>query len=87
VDVGIVWETEIKNALEEKYPVERISLPPKDSLIDEVSYVIGMLTASAHQAAAQKYLNFLQNDDGQEAYAQFGFVKASKAELELRSIP
>jgi ABC-type molybdate transport system substrate-binding protein len=87
VDVGIIWETEIKNALEEKYPVERISLPPKDSLIDEVSYVIGMLNTSTHQAAAQKYLNFLQTGAGQEAYAQFGFLKASKPELELRPIP
>ena len=86
-DVGIVWETEIKNALEEKFPVEGITLPPKDSLIDEVSYAIGMLTTSNHQAAAQKYLNFLQTSAGQEAYARFGFLKASKTELELRPIP
>ncbi len=87
VDVGIVWETEVKHALEENNPIEAVSLPPKDSLIDEVSYVTGMLTTSGHPAAAQQYLNFLQSDAGQEAYAEFGFLKATKTELALRPIP
>ena len=87
VDVGIVWETEIKHALEEHNPIEEVSLPAKDSLIDEVAYVTGMLTTSGHKAAAQQYLSFLQSDAGQEIYAQFGFLKAANAELKLRVIP
>lgn len=87
VDVGIVWATETKNALEEGHAVETVALPPEDSLINEVSYAIGTLTGSTHRAAANKYLAFLQSDKGQDAYVKFGFVKAYKADLQIRPIP
>jgi ABC-type molybdate transport system substrate-binding protein len=87
VDAGIVWATETKNALEEGHAVEAIPLPAEDSLINEVSYVIGGLTGNAHQDAAAKYLSFLQGGKGQDAYAKFGFVNASKADLENKPIP
>lgn len=87
VDVGIVWATETKNALEEGHQVEAIPLPPADSLIDEVSYAIGILTSARHKDAANAYLSFLQSDLAQEAYAKFGFIKASKADLEIKPIP
>ena len=87
VDVGIVWATETKNALKEGHAVDAVELPPDDSLINEVSYAIGTLIGNAHQDAADKYLGFLQGDSGQEAYAQFGFVNASKADLEIKPIP
>lgn len=87
VDVGIVWATEAKNALKEGSPVDAIKLPPEDSLINEVSYAIGTLTASKHQEAASKYLGFLQSTAGQNAYASFGFINASKADLESKPIP
>lgn len=87
VDVGIVWTTETKNALEEGLDVEAVALPPEDSLIDEVSYAIGTLTSSTHKDAASQYLKFLQSDAGQKAYEKFGFVKASKKDLEIKSIP
>ncbi|TSA10100.1 MAG: ABC transporter substrate-binding protein [Betaproteobacteria bacterium] len=87
VDVGIVWATETKNALEEGHQVEAIPLPAADSLIDEVSYAIGALTNSRHKDAANRYLAFLQSDHGQNAYAKFGFLKATKADLEIKPIP
>ena len=87
VDVGIVWATETKNALEEGHAVEAIPLPAEDSLINEVSYAIGTLNGNPHQAAAGKYLGFLQGGQGQEAYAKFGFVNASKTDLESKPIP
>lgn len=87
VDVGINWATEVKNALKEGSPVDGVKLPPEDSLIDEVSYAIGTLTASKHREAADKYLGFLRSDSGQEAYARFGFVNASGADLEIKPIP
>ena len=87
VDVGIVWATETKNALKEGHAVDAVELPPEDSLINEVSYAIGTIIGNAHQNAAAKYLGFLQGDSGQEAYAKFGFVNASKADLEIKSIP
>ena len=87
VDVGIVWATETKNALEEGHAVEAIPLPPADSLIDEVSYAIGVLTDSPRKDAANRYLAFLRSAEGQAAYEKFGFIKASAANLTLRSIP
>jgi ABC-type molybdate transport system substrate-binding protein len=87
VDVGIVWATETKNALEEGHQVEAVPLPPGDSLIDEVSYAIGVLTKARHKDAANRYLSFLQSDEGQNAYARFGFIRASKADLAIREIP
>lgn len=87
VDVGIVWATETKNALEEGHAVETVKLPPEDSLINEVSYAIGTMSASKHQEAANKYMGFLQSDSGQAAYARFGFINASKSDLESKPIP
>ena len=58
-----------------------------DSLIDEVSYAIGVLTKTRHQDAAGSYLSFLQSDQGQNAYVKFGFIQASKADLAIRDIP
>lgn len=87
VDVGIVWATETKNALEEGHAIDAVKLPPEDSLINEVSYAIGTLAASKHQEAASKYLGFLKSDSGQEAYAKFGFINASRDDLETKPIP
>jgi len=87
VDVGIVWATETKNALGEGHAVDAVKLPPEDSLINEVSYAIGTLTSSKHKDAASQYLEFLKTDSGQNAYTKFGFISASKAELELNPIP
>lgn len=86
-DAGIVWATETKNALEEGHAVEAVPLPAEDSLIDEVSYAIGAMTDARHKDAANHYLSFLKSDKGQDAYAKFGFIKASKANLEIREIP
>ncbi|OGA35095.1 MAG: hypothetical protein A3F75_13410 [Betaproteobacteria bacterium RIFCSPLOWO2_12_FULL_64_23] len=87
VDVGIVWATETQNALGEGHAMEAVPLPAEDSLIDEVSYAIGALNKARHEDAANKYLSFLQSDQGQNAYAKFGFIRASKADLQLREIP
>jgi ABC-type molybdate transport system substrate-binding protein len=86
-DVGIVWATEIKNALKEGHAIEAIELPPQDSLINEVSYAIGTLTGSTHKKAAGEYLSFLKSKKGQDDYASFGFIKASKDDLKTRPIP
>ena len=87
VDAGIVWATETQNALAEGHMMEAVPLPAADSLIDEVSYAIGVLTRARHKDAANRYLSFLQSDQGQNAYAKFGFIKASKADLQIREIP
>ena len=83
----MVWKTEVLTALGRGAQVEAVALPDEDSLRAEVSYAIGMLTGSKHRQAAEAFLEFLRSADGQDAYAKFGFVRASDAELQLRQIP
>jgi ABC-type molybdate transport system substrate-binding protein len=85
-DAGVVWKTEGLQALRTNAAVESVELPPQDSLRDEVSYAIGMLTATPHADAARAYLDFVASNAGQEAYAKFGFVRATEDELKLRPI-
>lgn len=86
-DAGIVWKTEVLAAVRDGAPVEGVELPAADSLRDEVAYAIGSLTKSPHREAAGKYLQFLSTPEGQEAYAKYGFVKATAQELAQKLIP
>jgi ABC-type Fe3+ transport system substrate-binding protein len=86
-DAGIVWKTEVLEALRGGAPVEAVELPPEDSLRHEVSYAIGILKDAPHRRAAEAFLRFLASSEGQEAYAKFGFVKASSDELKLKALP
>lgn len=86
-DAGIVWKTETQEAIRAGAPVEAVMLPPEDSLRDEVAYAIGALTNSPRRAMAEMYLEFLKSPECQQAYAKYGFVNATAAELRLRPIP
>jgi ABC-type molybdate transport system substrate-binding protein len=85
-DAGIVWKTEIMEALRHGAQVEAVELPPADSLRDQVAYAIGAIETGRHQANADSYLAFLATTGAQEAYAKFGFVKARPDELGLKPI-
>ena len=86
-DTGIVWITEAIEAQRDGKAVEAVRLPPRDSLRDEVEYVVGALTGTPRAAAAARYLAFLATPEGQAAYAKYGFVTASPQELALKPIP
>ncbi|MBI3435318.1 MAG: substrate-binding domain-containing protein [Proteobacteria bacterium] len=86
-DTGIVWKTEILEALRSGAKVDAVELPPEDSLRNEVSYAIGALTDGRNKANADKYLAFLATPAAQSAYAKHGFVNAGADELKLRPIP
>jgi ABC-type molybdate transport system substrate-binding protein len=85
-DVGVVWKTEALEAVRSGAAIDIEPLPPDDSQIREVSYVIGPLAQPRHQKEAEAFIRFLQSADGQEAYAKHGFVKATSEELSLRPI-
>lgn len=85
-DAGIVWKTEVMEALRQGAKIEAVELPPADSLRDEVSYAIGALENARHKANADAYLAFLATAEAQEAYAKFGFVKARPDELVRKPI-
>jgi ABC-type molybdate transport system substrate-binding protein len=85
-DAGIVWKTEVMEALRQGAEVEAVELPVADSLRDEVFYAIGPLENAPHRENAEAYLAFLATAAAQDAYAKFGFVKARPDELMLRPI-
>ena len=86
-DVGIVWVTETKNELGTGSEVVSVPLPPQDSMVHDVAYVIGVLTNAKNGAATQRYMDFLKTNEAQSAYAKFGFIRATPAELSPRAIP
>jgi len=86
-DTGIVWATEALEAHRLGKNIDAVKLPPQDSLRDDVAYAIGALTIGPRQAAAARYLAFLRTPAAQAAYAKYGFVNASPAELALKPIP
>jgi ABC-type molybdate transport system substrate-binding protein len=85
-DAGIVWKTEVMEALRHGARVEAVELPPVDSLRDEVSYAIGVLRNGRHPQNAESYLAFLAGDAARHAYEKFGFVGARPDELALKPI-
>jgi ABC-type molybdate transport system substrate-binding protein len=85
-DAGIVWKTEVMEALRQGAAVEAVELPPADSLRDDVAYAVGALVNGRHRNNADAYLAFLATAAAQEAYARFGFVKARSDELTLKPI-
>lgn len=86
-DTGLVWRTEVIEAIRDGSAIEGVELPPEDSLKDEVAYVVGALREAPHREAADAYLRFLASEEGQAAYASFGFVRAAADELRSRPIP
>jgi ABC-type molybdate transport system substrate-binding protein len=85
-DAGVVWKTEVLAAKSAGADIDAVELPPEDSLKDEVAYAIGELTESPHKEAAEAFLAFLRSPSGQDAYAKYGFVKASEADLTPKPI-
>ena len=85
-DAGMVWKTEVLAAERGGAKIDAVALSDEDSLRKEVSYVIGMLKAAPHAAAAQAFLEFLSSPEGQETYAKYGFVNASADELKPKPI-
>ncbi len=85
-DAGIVWKTEVLAAKRAGVDIDAVELPPDDSLRNEVAYAIGLLAKSPHEQAADAFLAFLRSPAGQDAYAKYGFVKASNTDLMLKPI-
>jgi len=86
-DVGIVWATEVKYALNEGAPVEAVTLPDKDSLKGEIIYVATPLRDSPHAQQAEAYIRYLGSAAAQDAYANHGFIRAAMDETSSRAIP
>mgnify|MGYP000103048249 CR=1 FL=1 len=69
VNGEVITESDIDHRLAFIVASQRVTLPPEDSLRNEVSYAIGALTASPRKDAAARYLAFLATREAQELYA------------------
>jgi len=85
-DAGVVWKTEVLEARRAGADIDAVELPDEDSLRSEVAYVIGALNNSPHRKEAEAFLAFLRAPSGQNAYAKYGFVKATEVDLRLKPI-
>ena len=85
--VGLVWRTENLAARAGGAPVQGIALPPEQNAADQVAYFAGALDHSPHAVAAAAFIAFLCSQAGQDAYAAYGFLPASKAERTPRPLP
>jgi len=86
-DVGIVWSTEVQHAKAANRPIDGVKIPAPYNMAHKVGYAIGELTNGKNHKNAQRYLDYLTTSDAQNIYASYGFVKASKKDLQLRQIP
>lgn len=86
-DVGIVWTTEVKEAMASGRKIEGVAIDPPLNKQDKVSYAIGKLSSGRNPEAAQKFLDYLATGTAQDIYASYGFVRATEEELKLKPIP
>jgi ABC-type molybdate transport system substrate-binding protein len=85
-DVGIVWTTEVVHAKAEGRPIDGVAIPAPLNKQDKVNYAIGIMKNGRNQENAVRYLEYLATDEAQAIYESYGFLRASKEELELKSL-
>lgn len=86
-DVGIVWTTEVVYAENQGRAIDGVAIPAPYNMSDKVGYAIGVLSTGRNPDNAERYLAYLATPAAQAIYAKYGFVKATDAELKLKSIP
>jgi ABC-type molybdate transport system substrate-binding protein len=85
-DVGIVWTTEVKEALRTGRNVEGVAIPAPFNKVAKVGYAIGKLNKAKNQKNADRFLAYLATADAQNIYASYGFLKATADELKLKKL-
>lgn len=85
-DVGIVWTTEVAYAKREGRPIDGVSIPAPLNKQDKVGYAIGPLLTGRNPTNANVFLKYLATPAAQDIYADYGFLRASAAELKLKDL-
>ena len=70
-DAGIVYATDAATTEH----VKIIAEAPEGSLAKKVIYPVGVVSASMHKDAAQKFVEFLQTDEAVAVFEKYGFTK------------
>jgi ABC-type molybdate transport system substrate-binding protein len=84
-DVGIVWATEVVHAKAEGRPIGGVPIPAPLNKQGKVNYAIGIMTNGRNAENAARYLAYLGTEDAQSIYEKYGFIRATKEELQPRS--
>ena len=70
-DAGVTWTSEVLFQQKLGNPIEGIIIPP--ALNTPAVYAAGVLKGSPHPEAARAWIHYLQSDEAQAAYREFGF--------------
>lgn len=70
-DAGIVYATDAATTDKVKVVAEA----PKDSLAEPAIYPVGVVSASKHKDAAEKFVEFLQSEEVLKVFESYGFQK------------
>ena len=55
--------------------VKVVAEAPKDSLAEPAIYPVGVVSASKHKDAAEKFVEFLQSEEALKVFESYGFQK------------
>jgi len=84
-DVGIVWTTEVVYAKAGGRPLDGVAIAFPLNKQDKVNYAIGIMTNGRNADNAQRYLDYLGTDAAQTIYETYGFIRATPAELQIKT--
>ena len=56
-----------------------VAQAPKDSLAEPAVYPVGVVSASKHKEAAEKFVEFLQSEEAIKVFESYGFEKHVKS--------
>ena len=73
-DAGVVWASEVRFQRKIGNPIEGVVIPAAENTT--AVYAAGMVKNAPHTAAAAAWLAYLQSEEGQAAYREFGFGPA-----------
>jgi molybdenum ABC transporter molybdate-binding protein len=75
-DAGVVWTSEVIFQKKIGNPIDGVAIPAV--LNTPAVYAAGVMTNAPHREAALAWIAFLQSDEAQAAYHEFGFKTAAK---------
>jgi molybdenum ABC transporter molybdate-binding protein len=70
-DAGVVWTSEVLFQKKIGNPIEGVAIPAEQNT--PAMYAVGVMTNTLHREAALAWLAYLQSDEAQAAYHEFGF--------------
>ena len=70
-DAGVVWASEVRFQQKIGNPISGVAIP--DEVNTTAIYAAGVVHKAPHPEAAASWITYLESDEAQAAYAEFGF--------------